>query len=478
MRPPNCSGHACLPVERLACPWRMSSGGVPSKRNQIGGCGVRLAVACWVRATKEAEMFVQPVVGRIYPPLDVVDISIDRAGGRAERAGAEDGRPMTRPTVLAQPPSGRSHALAHDTEVELALLDAEGVIVAVNDAWLAFCVENGGDLARTGVGISYIGVCDAADDVGSSEVGAAVRAALAGELPAPVVLTIPCDAPGIPRLFDVLVSSRLDDEGRCVGATITLSRSEEDTRSRHASAPSESIPRSGRGPGGTTDDAVDLSARLADRERIAAHLNTEVISRLFSIGIGLQGMFESVSRPEDKFRLERYVEALDDIIQRLRTAVFELAPAKTEGMGLKRRLLELIDDSGLQSLSTSVDFSGPLDSDVGGVVGDVVVDVLRAAVSVVTRHSRASAIHISVALSDSLISVEVSDNRTANADITLDAGLHRLRGYAEQSGGDLLVDRTAGGGTLLRWAALLEKHQDGMATFARPRAQPQGRHEH
>ena len=57
----------------------------------------------------------------------------------------------------------------------MALLDAHGVIVAVNKAWLAFGAVNGGDFARSGMGMSYLDVCDGADDVGSIEMAARLR---------------------------------------------------------------------------------------------------------------------------------------------------------------------------------------------------------------------------------------------------------------------------------------------------------------
>ena len=37
---------------------------------------------------------------------------------------------------------------------EVALLDRDGVIVTVNDAWESFCRDNGGEEGRTGVGMS------------------------------------------------------------------------------------------------------------------------------------------------------------------------------------------------------------------------------------------------------------------------------------------------------------------------------------
>jgi signal transduction histidine kinase len=108
--------------------------------------------------------------------------------------------------------------------VEVALLDTDGVIVEVNEAWTRFAVANGGDPARTGVGVSYLAVCEATeDDEVALSVAAAVRAAVGGDLPAPMRIRISCDAPDVPRQFDVLVSSRVSSSGELLGATVTLS---------------------------------------------------------------------------------------------------------------------------------------------------------------------------------------------------------------------------------------------------------------
>lgn len=114
---------------------------------------------------------------------------------------------------------------AEHPAVETALLDTDGVIVWVDDAWLAFCRANGGDPARSGIGRSYLALCDAAapTDTHSATVAAAIRAALRGDLPAPARVEVPCDAPTRPRVFDVLISSRRDDRGAVLGATVTLS---------------------------------------------------------------------------------------------------------------------------------------------------------------------------------------------------------------------------------------------------------------
>jgi len=107
--------------------------------------------------------------------------------------------------------------------VEVALLDADGVIVWVNGAWDDFCRANGGDPARAGVGVSYLTACALADDPDADRVAEAIRTALAGRLPTPVALRIPCPSQDTDRWFDVLVSSRFDAGERVVGATVTIS---------------------------------------------------------------------------------------------------------------------------------------------------------------------------------------------------------------------------------------------------------------
>src|SRR6478735_1570581 len=125
------------------------------------------------------------------------------------------------------------------------------------------------------------------------------------------------------------------------------------------------------------------------------------MSGLFSIGIGLQGMLDRLVRPDDKARLAHYVAELDAIVHDLRTTVFDLVSVRPDRTGLKRRLLEVVDESTQHSLSTDVQFSGPLDSEVGGDAADIIVEVVREALSNVL-HGTASTVNVSVALSDSL----------------------------------------------------------------------------
>lgn len=93
----------------------------------------------------------------------------------------------------------------------IALLDAQGVIVAVNAAWRRFAMENGilmdAPAPGTGIGTDYLALCDAAQGPsaeGAREVAAGIRAVLARQLPI-FTREYPCHSPTQQRWFLVTV---------------------------------------------------------------------------------------------------------------------------------------------------------------------------------------------------------------------------------------------------------------------------------
>jgi PAS domain S-box-containing protein len=108
---------------------------------------------------------------------------IDRALKESEKMNA---------SVLA---SLRSH---------VAVLDRNGKIIAVNEAWNKFARDNGaGDGTPIGVGANYLEVCRQAADQRSPKAAQAlsgIRGVLEGTLPY-AEFEYPCDSPGKPRSF-------------------------------------------------------------------------------------------------------------------------------------------------------------------------------------------------------------------------------------------------------------------------------------
>jgi anti-anti-sigma factor len=210
---------------------------------------------------------------------------------------------------------------AADVGVEVVLLDRHGVIVSVNAAWQAFAAANGGDAARVGLGVSYLEACDAAGgDPVAAAVGTAIRAALAGDLPGPKSLQVPCHGPRTARWFDLLVSPRADGDGRRLGATVTLSL----VRSQ---------PRQARGasqPAGTAAGPAEATLRLVkDHDRIdadstdIADVTNVVVHRLLAAGLALQGALGLIADQRAARKVEDAISEVDLAIRDLRETALQ-----------------------------------------------------------------------------------------------------------------------------------------------------------
>ena len=108
---------------------------------------------------------------------------------------------------------------------QIAVLNCEGVIVAVNNAWSRFATDNsaepGQSAPNTCVGTNYFGICRAASGDEEREAVAAhegILAVLNGSLPK-FRMEYPCDSPTEKRWFQMEVSPL--GRSRITGAVIS-----------------------------------------------------------------------------------------------------------------------------------------------------------------------------------------------------------------------------------------------------------------
>lgn len=109
--------------------------------------------------------------------------------------------------------AAKQAAVLNALPAHIALLDAQGVIVTVNDAWRDFGAANIVRGPGHGVGADYLAVCDAAhgaDSEEASRAAAGIRSVLDGTADR-FSLEYPCHAPGEKRCFLMNVIP-LDDE--------------------------------------------------------------------------------------------------------------------------------------------------------------------------------------------------------------------------------------------------------------------------
>lgn len=192
---------------------------------------------------------------------------------------------------------------------------------------------------------------------------------------------------------------------------------------------------------------------LTDRDRIARDLHDHVIQRLFAVGLTLQGAAPRARVPAVRESIYSSIDDLQEIIQEIRSAIFDLHAGPSRATGLRHRLDKVIDQLAISALHTTVQYTGPL-SVVDTVLANHAEAVLREAVSNAVRHANATSLAINVSVEDDVRVEVVDDGVGISGDIT-ESGLRNLRQRADDAGGEFTVENMPTGGTLLRWSAPL-----------------------
>jgi len=206
------------------------------------------------------------------------------------------------------------------------------------------------------------------------------------------------------------------------------------------------------------------SARLAvlqDRERIARDLHDLVIQRLYATGMSLQGALPLITRPDVADRISSAVDALDETIREIRSAIFSLqSPSDPKRVGLRAKILDVVEEmTAPLGFAPSLRLVGPLDEEVPGEVGEHLLSALREALSNAARHAGASSVDVTVDCGTDL-ALLVRDNGTGLGRSTRRSGLTNLAERARALGGRLRVGRAEGGGTDLEWRVALHREAE------------------
>ena len=103
-----------------------------------------------------------------------------------------------------------TRAILDSMDSHIAVLDRDGMIMAINESWRRFALENGNQLGdpRPELGVNYLKVCREASNAWSEEAMAAhdgIQAVLAGRRSS-FTLEYPCHSPRAPRWFTMTVT--------------------------------------------------------------------------------------------------------------------------------------------------------------------------------------------------------------------------------------------------------------------------------
>lgn len=193
---------------------------------------------------------------------------------------------------------------------------------------------------------------------------------------------------------------------------------------------------------------------LSDRDRIARDLHDQVIQRLFAVGLAMHGTRRRAGTDDVRARLDDHIDQLHEVIQDIRTTIFDLNTEPSEMPTLRSILKKVIAELTADvALHVSVRMTGPLEV-LPAALAEHAEAVVREAVSNVVQHANAGEVMITLSVDDDLV-IAVSDDGVGLPAKVARSGLHNLNRRATESGGACSVARQDSGGTKLVWSAPL-----------------------
>ncbi len=206
---------------------------------------------------------------------------------------------------------------------------------------------------------------------------------------------------------------------------------------------------------------AEQMAVFEDRDRIARDLHDLVIQRLYATGMSLQGATSMITSPEVAERVGRSVDALDDTIREIRSAIFALqARHEVKPPSVRTRILAVAQEmTPALGFAPSLQLDGPLDTAIPDEITDHLLTALRESLSNAARHANATHVSASVTVDDSVI-LTVRDNGGGIGETSRRSGLANLAQRAEALDGSLVTRPAREGGTELVWRVPLAGQVD------------------
>ena len=208
-------------------------------------------------------------------------------------------------------------------------------------------------------------------------------------------------------------------------------------------------------------------ALFEDRDRIARDLHDLVIQRLFATGMSLQGSSGLIADPEAANRVRQAVDALDETIRDIRSAIFTLqSRPQARPAGIRARILAIVGEmTDSLGFAPSVRMEERLDAlvparDSRAHAGGAARGVCP------TWPGTLSAGRVSVAVTaGSDLTLTVRDDGTGMKRSSRRSGLGNLADRASQLGGTLRVGRRRGRGHRARVARPATRGRSGRLSW-------------
>jgi signal transduction histidine kinase len=197
---------------------------------------------------------------------------------------------------------------------------------------------------------------------------------------------------------------------------------------------------------------AEQMAVFEDRDRIARDLHDLVIQRLYATGMSLQGTTSQITNPEVADRVSRSVDALDDTIREIRSAIFALQThPEARQASVRARILYVAQEmAAALGYAPSLQLDGAIDTAVPEQIAEHLLTAIRESLSNAARHSAATSVAVTVQVGNNLV-LTVRDNGVGISPDGRRSGLRNLEQRAAGLGGSLVIKPVDSGGTELIW---------------------------
>ncbi len=292
----------------------------------------------------------------------------------------------------------------------IAILDDQGTIIAVNQAWRRFAEENGLAARDYGIGAKYLEFARSADhDAEGAARG--IGELLRGQKER-FRLLYPCACVDGQRWFQLQVSQFKQGEARRL-----LVSQEDVTEVKMAQEAQRDI-----------DNRI-LQSREEERRKIARELHDSTVQKIFAVNLNLMGLKPLLSSGDKKVQglLAETISLGRECMQELRTISYLLRPPLPAGHDFLPALYSYIDGfckrSGIRVNLVLPAHAGRMPAKIENALFRVVQETL----SNIHRHSQSATATVALRKTEASVVLEVKDKGKGMPD-SPETGLYRTTG--------------------------------------------------
>lgn len=350
-----------------------------------------------------------------------------RSGGRTKPHGRD--RETAQAALTQERSFGERPSQIGADSSGIAILDAGGRILAVNQAWRNMVAASGGFApGEAGVGASYLAVASrslAESDRLTLEFG--LQHLLLGSLDQ-VQNTCVVEGPGGQRWRHIEITPLSVGTAGCFVAIhedqTELARTLEALQATSAEL---------------------LHARDEERERIAIELHDSTSQHLAAISLGLMQLRRASSTESQAGAIiDEIRKSLNEAVKETRVLSYLMKPRGLGGDGLSATVRQFLDGFARRTeLEAAVEADAAVDQ-APKPLQHAALRIVQEALLNANRHARAKRVWVGLSVDDGLLTVSITDDgrgmrSTDRSEPSLGVGIPGMRARAQQFGGDLTI---------------------------------------